>query len=67
MKAKLKAPWFAGSAQLLAKEHRQATYIVTRTDEAGPDDVILFASELEEADLPNIRWGFMPHAATEVA
>lgn len=55
-------PWFAGSAQLLANEHRQATYIVTRTDEIGPDDVILFANEIEDADLPNILFGFEPSA-----
>lgn len=65
MKTKPKAPWFAGSAQVLADQHQQATYIVTRTDELGASDVILFASEIEDADLSNILWGFVPSAATE--
>ena len=58
----MQLPWFAGSAQQLATEHRQPTYIVTRQldqDEA-PEDVILFASELESTDGANIRWGFQP-------
>jgi hypothetical protein len=58
-----KRPWFAGSAQQLADEHQQPTYIVTRTDECGPDDVILFASEVEDADLPYVLFGFVPATA----
>ena len=56
-----KPPWFARSAQILADEHQTPTYIVTRQEpDDVVDDVILFASELEEADLPNILFGFEP-------
>lgn len=61
--APVKRPWLSGSARQLADEHRQPTYIVTRTDDLGPNDMILFASEIEDADLPQILLGFTPRVA----
>ena len=53
-------PWFWRSAQQLADENQQPTYIVTRMEDFGPTDVILFAHELEDVDLENVKWGFPP-------
>ena len=60
MKQPPKHPWFADSAQSLANDYQLSVYIVTRTDECGPFDGIFFGHELEDADLPNVLWGFQP-------
>lgn len=55
-----KRPWYASSAQSLANEHLQPTYIVIRNDTLGSYTAILFEHELEDPDLPNVLWGFWP-------
>lgn len=62
-----KPPWFAPSAQSLANDYQLSVYIVTRTDDLGSFDAILFCDELVDEDLPNVLWGFMPQPSCRSA
>jgi hypothetical protein len=60
----MRLPIWYQSAQTLANDRGEPTYIVTRRYEGEQESVILFERELTSTDYLNIEHGFLPCAAT---